>query len=170
MWDENSQARLTQVHPKLSQLVTSLHDQLEKEGIVIRVTQAFRSYEEQEKLYNQGRTTPGPIVTNAKPGSSWHNYGLAVDVCPFDAQGQPDWNVDHPSWKRIVEVGISLGLFSGTQFHSIKDTPHFQLTGSFPASPTDDVRSLYESSGLPSVWAAAFPTTPAADPDGEIAV
>lgn len=166
--NDASLARLSQVHPKLSNLIQQLASQLAAEGIDLHVTQGLRSFQQQADLYAQGRTKPGPIVTNAPPGHSWHEFGLAVDVVPFDAQGKPDWNADHPAWKRIVEVGISLGLFSGTQFHSIKDTPHFQLTGNFPTSPTDDVRSLYESSGLQAVWSAAFSVP--SDPDGEIAV
>lgn len=167
--DETSQARLSQVNPALADLIGKLHDQLAKEGIDLHVTQGLRSYDDQAALYAQGRTAPGPIVTNAPPGHSFHEFGLAVDVVPEDQHGNPDWNASDPTWKRIVEVGESLGLFSGTQFHSICDTPHFQLTGSFPDSPTDQVRELYENGGLSAVWAAAFPP-PMTDLNGEISV
>lgn len=39
----------------------------------------FRSFQEQTQLYAKGRTTQGPIVTRAKAGFSFHNYGLATD-------------------------------------------------------------------------------------------
>jgi len=164
----SSLARLSQVHPKLSELIQKLAELLAAEEIDLHVTQGLRSFQQQADLYAQGRTKPGPIVTKAPPGHSWHEFGMAVDVVPFDKEGHPDWNADHPAWKRIVEVGKSLGLFSGTDFHSIKDTPHFQLTGNFPDSPTDDVRSLMETSGLQAVWTAAFQIP--ADPDSERAV
>ena len=39
----------------------------------------LRTFEDQDKLYAQGRTKPGQIVTNARGGDSLHNYGLAAD-------------------------------------------------------------------------------------------
>lgn len=167
--NETSLARLSQVHPRLSALVQQLATQLAAESIDLHITQGLRSYADQAALYAKGRTAPGSVVTNAPPGHSWHEFGLAVDVAPFDQQGKPDWNVQHPAWKRIVELGIALGLFSGTQFHSIVDTPHFQLTGNFPASPTEEVRQLYASGGLRAVWQAAF-APPPPDVDSSIAV
>ena len=50
-------------------------------NVRLRITQALRTWDEQEELYAQGRTKKGKIVTNAKAGYSWHNYGLAIDVC-----------------------------------------------------------------------------------------
>lgn len=166
--NDTSLARLSQVHPKLKDLTIQLGGQLAIEGIDLHITQGLRSYDEQAQLYAKGRTVPGSIVTNAPPGHSWHEFGLAVDVVPFDQQGNPDWNPNHPNWKRIVELGIKLGLFSGTEFHSICDTPHFQLTGELPVSPDDATRSAYENGGLQGVWSIAFPVLP--DIDGEISV
>lgn len=159
--DSISIARLQLVHPVLAAKVTQMADLLAQEVIIIRVTQGLRLYADQLKLWQQGRDSAGNIVdgskvvTNAAPGHSWHEFGLAVDVAPF-VDGVPDWNVNHPSWKRIIAVGESLGLFSGTEFNSICDTPHFQLTGKFPASPTDEARDLLASAdGMHGVWRAA---------------
>jgi hypothetical protein len=45
-----------------------------------------RTMEEQAALYAKGRTKqPGKIVTKAKPGQSYHNYGLAFDWVPLKA-------------------------------------------------------------------------------------
>jgi len=160
MLDSISLQRLSQVHPVLSAKVQRLAELLAKESIEIRVTQALRNYADQLKLWQKGRDEHGnivdgsQIVTNAAPGHSWHEFGLAVDVCPFVGRS-PDWNLNHPAWKRIVEVGESLELFSGTQFHSICDTPHFQLTGKFPASPNDEVRTLLRNEGIEAVWKAS---------------
>lgn len=129
--------------------------QLEAEGIVIRVTQSLRPWATQEALYAQGRTAPGSIVTNAEPGFSWHNFGLAVDVAPFDG-ALPDWNITHPVWQRLVSVGDSLGLLSGAEWRTFPDWPHFQLTGRFPVTPDDEVRYLFKEGGLQAVWDAAF--------------
>ena len=47
----------------------------------MKITSGVRSFQAQGKLYAQGRTEPGKIVTRAKPGMSLHNYGLAADLC-----------------------------------------------------------------------------------------
>jgi peptidoglycan L-alanyl-D-glutamate endopeptidase CwlK len=150
--DANSEARLNMVHPALAAKVRQMADILDEQFITIRVTQGLRSMDEQAALYAQGRTTPGKIVTNALPGTSWHNFGLAVDVAPFDAEGQPDWNVNHPSWKNIVATGEGLGLFSGSKFRTFPDWPHFQLTGDLPVSPDDATRQAFKVGGLLAVW------------------
>jgi peptidoglycan LD-endopeptidase CwlK len=154
--DTVSEIRLSQVFPGLADKVRAMAAQLEAEGIDIRVTQSLRSMAEQEALYAQGRTEPGQIVTDARPGSSWHNYGLAVDVAPLTPQGV-DWNIAHPVWGRIVAVGTSLGLFAGAEFRTFPDWPHFQYVGTFPESPTAQAQQLFNSDGLAGVWHAAFP-------------
>jgi len=58
---------------------------LAKHGATAEVLSGLRSYQQQAALYAQGRTKPGKIVTNARPGSSWHNYGLAIDLGLFKA-------------------------------------------------------------------------------------
>jgi len=128
-----------------------------EEGIEIRVVQALRSWAEQAALYAKGRDANGNIVdksqvvTNARPGYSYHNFGLAVDVAPFDG-GIPDWNANHPVWKRIVQVGTSLGLAAGAEWRTFPDYPHFQFTGQLPMSPSDSVRAAYEVGGQEEIW------------------
>jgi peptidoglycan L-alanyl-D-glutamate endopeptidase CwlK len=153
--DAVSDSRLAQINPELAGKVRSLAALLADENIIIRVTQGLRSWNEQQALYAQGRTTPGKIVTNAPPGYSWHQFGLAVDVAPFNLEGQPDWNAEDPNWKRIIALGESLGLVSGSTFISCPDDPHFQLTGSWPVSPTDEVRSVFLNAGMLAVWVEA---------------
>lgn len=78
--------------------VTRLLDTLaacEKRGAVYVATTGYRSPAEQAKLYFQGRTVPGKIVTDARPGLSAHQYGIAVDVTAdvSPAPGlQPSWD------------------------------------------------------------------------------
>jgi hypothetical protein len=52
----------------------------EKRGAVYIATTGYRSPVDQAKLYFQGRTLPGKIVTDARPGLSCHQWGIAVDV------------------------------------------------------------------------------------------
>lgn len=97
------------------------------EGINVLITSTYRDMETQAALYNQGRTSPGKIVTNAKPGTSWHNYRCAFDFVPL-LDGKPDWN-DTNKFKRCGEIAESVGLEWGGNFSSFKDTPHCQYRG-----------------------------------------
>ena len=148
--DPISEARLDEVMPALAALIRQLSEQLAAENMTIRVTQGLRTWPEQNELYAEGRTLPGRIVTNAKAGQSWHNYGCAVDVAPFD-DGIPDWDLSHPAWMRIVMIGEALGLRSG---QSWKDEPHFEYTGTFPPDPPQEVKDLFASGGVQAVWSA----------------
>lgn len=155
--DPHSESLLAGVHPKLAEKVRLMADALSQENITIRVVQGLRSWAEQAVLYSKGRdmqgniVNPAQVVTHAKPGASWHNFGLAVDVTPFDGN-IPDWNATHPAWKRIVAVGESMGLVSGSIWRTFPDWPHFQLTGKFPVSPDDGVRDTFAEGGIDSVW------------------
>lgn len=156
--DQVSEARLGEVHPELAKRVRQMATMLEQESIIIRCVQGFRSWKEQDDLWHQGRDADGnvidksKVVTNAPAGHSWHNLALAVDVCPFD-NGLPDWDSNHPAWKRIVAVGESLGLVSGSKWRTFPDWPHFQITGKLPVSPDDSVRETFLNSGVKGVWA-----------------
>jgi peptidoglycan LD-endopeptidase CwlK len=151
-----SRSRLALVYPPLASLVMKM-----SEGLFfdIEVTQGLRTWIEQDALYAQGRNSPGQIVTHAAGGYSWHNFGLAVDIVPEDiAPGQPDWNLNNPAWSRMVSIAESLGLVSGAEWHGADlDTPHVQMTGKFPVSPSDEVRALYMlNQDITDVWKQAF--------------
>lgn len=89
-----------------------------------QIVSGYRSLEEQRQLYAQGRTPQeiaqrvskrgsGGSVTDAPPGSSAHNYGLAVD---FDNKairdlaaeigfGTVSWDLGHvewPGWQHLL--------------------------------------------------------------------
>ena len=95
------------------------------EGIDVRIISTVRSMDKQAKLYAQGRTTKGSIITNAPPGMSYHNYGWAVDVCIYK-NGKPDWRSKY--WNRIGEIGVEQGLIWGGNWTRLVDKPHFQLS------------------------------------------
>lgn len=94
------------------------------EGITIQILSGLRSYAEQEALYAKGRTTPGPKVTNARPGHSNHNFGIAFDVGVFEGS---KYLGDSPRYKAVGALGLQLGLDWGGNWKTIKDEPHFQL-------------------------------------------
>lgn len=92
----------------------------------IIITQGYRSIEEQNRLYSQGRTTSGKIVTNAKGGQSAHNYGLAFDFAPL-INGKIDWD-DIDKFKTVAAIGIKAGLRWGGDWIKSKDYPHLEYT------------------------------------------
>ena len=156
--DAISDSRLSLVHPLLRSRIISLVTQLEIEDIPIRVMQGVRTWDQQNALYAKGRNgVPGPIVTDAPAGSSWHNFGLACDIVPMDiAPGQPDWDTSHPAWQRIIALAPIYKLFSGSQFRTFPDWPHVQPV-EIPESPTDTDRQDFTDGGTISVWKQYFP-------------
>ena len=80
---------LTKCHPHLQKLAKELVTVCEKQGCPIGIGECFRTVQEQNRLYDQGRTKPGPVVTNA-PGSTYrsmHQWGVAFDVYRKDGKG-----------------------------------------------------------------------------------
>ena len=124
---ERAEKKLVGVHPLVSGKARQLIEQAYKEGINVIITQGLRTVEEQNELYAQGRTKPGKIVTNAKGGYSYHNFGLAFDFAVLNPDGSVNWNVDE-KWKRVGQLGKSLGLEWGGDWRDFPDYPHFQLT------------------------------------------
>lgn len=165
--DTISEARLAQVHPALAARIYRMANLLAPQ--TFRVAQGLRTFAEQAALYAQGRTAPGNIVTDADAGYSMHNYGFAVDCYPNNPDGTIDWGPSHPDWKAMEQCGVSVGLVSGANFIRLVDAPHFELSGRFPSSTTDEMRSLFASGGLQAVWdAAGIPavqTIPPPDPE-----
>lgn len=120
---------LNELHPYVNFLYQKLADKCQKQGIEILVTSTYRSVEEQDKLYAKGRTSSGNIVTNAKGGSSYHNFRLAFDCVPL-VNGKCAWDrID--IFNEIGSIGKSLGLEWGGDFNSIKDYAHFQWRAGF---------------------------------------
>lgn len=115
--------RLEDLDPIVEKMARALLVAAEHEGIHLLVTSTLRTYQEQADIYAQGRTRPGKRVTNARPGYSWHNFGLAFDVVPL-VYGKPVWNSN--CWSRIGALGRALGLTWGGDFSSLKDLAHFE--------------------------------------------
>lgn len=100
--------------------------EFDKFGYKVMIYQGYRSPEEQDYLYAQGRTRPGSIVTNAKGGYSYHNHGCAIDIV-FVENGRPSWAEHHP-WNLVGEFGRKHGFEWGGDWVSFKDRPHLEMT------------------------------------------
>ena len=97
----------------------------------VSVISGHRSFEEQADLYAKGRTAPGDVVTYARPGSSNHNFGTAIDFGIFaggkylDAR-EPGLTerVYRSIWNNIEAEGLRIDW--GGNWKRLKDTPHFE--------------------------------------------
>ena len=101
-------------------------------GAPLIITQTLRTDEEQEGLYAKGRTRPGPRVTKARGGQSWHNpMGLTGQARAFDVtfrtpEGGISWK---GPWATIGTLGESVGLAWGGRWPTFPDRPHFEDRG-----------------------------------------
>ena len=94
----------------------------------VKILSGSRTYAQQDALYAQGRTAPGKIVTNARPGRSWHNWRCAVDVVPL-RNGKPVWGTageDGKLWARVGALGEAAGLEWAGRWKSFRELAHFQ--------------------------------------------
>lgn len=133
--------------PDFLNKINLLLEEAKKEGLNVGIFEGFRSWDRQNKLYYQGRRNPGKIVTNSPAGYSWHNFGIAADIV-FKENGKWSWDLKH-DWKKLGEIGKSLGLEWGGSWKKLKDMPHFQ----FPVKINlGQARALYNKGGLPEVW------------------
>jgi LAS superfamily LD-carboxypeptidase LdcB len=125
-WDPVTDQRIKQLDPRVQQPATNFVNNTESQaGVQLRVTTGYRSVEEQNRLYNQGRTTPGNVVTNARGGQSYHNYGRAIDVVIME-DGQPNWQkrIDD----NVANIGIQQGFnWGGNWSGGFQDYPHFEM-------------------------------------------
>jgi len=141
MVDKISLERVGLLHPKIRQSVKNLIEAAEAKlpNTAIRIVQGIRTFPEQQALYDQGRSKPGKIVTNAKPGQSFHNFGLAIDFAilydkdkngiyetlswdtlkDMDKDGEADW-------MEVVDIFEDAGYTWGGRWSSIKDNPHLE--------------------------------------------
>jgi D-alanyl-D-alanine carboxypeptidase len=107
--------------------VTVLIQWCDLNNLSVQIASGYRSLEEQAELYAEGRTADqianrvslhgtGGSVTDAPPGTSAHNYGLAVDLSGPDVSsamtiaralgfGTISWDPDHlewPNWRSLL--------------------------------------------------------------------
>ena len=73
----------------------------------------------------------GGTVTNAIPGLSWHQWGLALD-CFWELRGKAEWSISAHDASGLngylvyASEAKKLGLTAGGYWQSLKDWPHVQ--------------------------------------------
>ena len=116
--------------------------------------------EDQRLIWMKGRNEdgevidPSKVVTQAPPGSSWHNFGLAVDSAFVG--NDPYWELLRKSdpieadnrWIDFGRVCRIHGLEWGGDFPNF-DGPHVQMRFGLSLK---DVQALYKIGGIESVF------------------
>ena len=122
---------MADLHPQLAEKVSKVLSVMTLLDHPMKIVQGVRSVEEQARLFAQGRTSPGKVVTNcdgvvkkSRHQLAADGFGHAVD-CAFVVGGQVVWE---GPWNLYGEVGKVLGLVWGGDFHSLVDRPHLELT------------------------------------------
>ena len=118
---------LSDLLPAVQAMCQAFLDACKAQGIDVLVTSTYRDNESQAAIYAQGRTTPGRIVTNAKPGQSFHNYRCAFDFVPI-VNGKAQWD-DTGLFTRCGVIAESVGLTWAGRWTSFKELAHCQHTG-----------------------------------------
>lgn len=141
MKDQKTLERIQLLHPKLRDEALELYDEIVASltgSAICRFAYTLRTFAEQDALFAQGRSKPGKVVTNAKGGQSYHNYGLAIDIVLIldkDKNGTfetASWDVKSDfdgdkkaDWMEVVQIFKRYGFEWGGDWKFL-DLPHFQ--------------------------------------------
>ncbi|MFG6115889.1 M15 family metallopeptidase [Halobacillus sp. MO56] len=124
----------TKLHPTVAEKRDQLVARAEEKGIEVVITEGFRTIEEQEAIYERGRSEEGNIVTYAEGGESYHNYGLAIDFALRNKNEKVIWDTEYDGngngksdWMEVVAIAKDLGFDWGGDWRRFKDYPHFQM-------------------------------------------
>ena len=140
-----SDRNIADLDPVLQPLAQKFIETCKESGITVILTETYRSSADQDADYAKGRTTDGGIITNARGGQSPHNCttdigapaSKAFDFAIIADNGRLDWDASDAAWTTAISIGESLGLVSGSTWHSIKDWPHFELPNFKPPTIGD---------------------------------
>lgn len=111
-------------------------------GLNVALFEALRSPDRQDWLFGQGRTREGNKVTNARAYQSWHQYGLAADLC-FKEAGGWVWRKNAP-WDKVHAI------FHKHGFETLKfEQAHVQITGGMLVSKA---MRIAQKDGLLALW------------------
>lgn len=141
----------TKLHPELQIIAAEFEKRCKASGLNVLITETYRSKQEQDAIYAQGRTTPGNIVSNAKYPLSPHCWGVAFDFCR-NVRGS-EYDDSDGFFRKCGEIGKSLGLFWGGDFKSFVDKPHLELKKFLP---NNSVKTLQTQYGTPDKFIASW--------------
>ena len=131
------------LHPVLRACIPKILKRCGNAGLPVLVTETFRTKEEQDALYWQGRTSPGPIVTNVKWPKSAHCWGVAFDFCR-NIRGK-EYDDSDGFFEKVAEIAKPFGLTWGGDWKNFVDKPHLELTQFLPGSSVNTLIHQYST-------------------------
>jgi peptidoglycan L-alanyl-D-glutamate endopeptidase CwlK len=121
-----------------------------------RLTYVLRTFAEQDALFKIGRrgVAGERKVTNAKGGQSYHNYGLAFDICLIIDGKKASWDTSsdfdqdlESDWNECVKIAKKHGFEWGGDWIRFKDLPHFQMTFGYKVG---ELKALHDAKKVDS--------------------
>ena len=155
--------------PPFAEIVAKFDAKARSYGFFVYET--FRSVDQQLEIWKKGRelqngvwviVDANQVATKARPGSSLHQYGLAIDYLPdgdltkqgvqwswADTMKNPSGKIIPVPWAAVGNISVSTGLEWGGNWKAIKDLPHHQLSYGFTAA---QLFQIIMAEGLEGVW------------------
>lgn len=126
--DERSEGNISTLVPELQKaLRVWFRDKVlpwcKQQGLECKIICGTRTIAEQDALYAKGRTTAGPKVTNARGGSSLHNFAIAADLGLFKDGKYLESDVKYDALNKAC--GNPTGCEWGGSWKSLHDAPHY---------------------------------------------
>jgi len=170
----------------LEYLFPPFREQVEKVITIVKpanfaVFETLRSLSRQLEIYKKGRelqngvwvvVNPKEVATKAPPGSSFHAYGIAVDMVPHIHAAniklglQWSWEdydltksgIQVIPWNILLAAYRKCGLVAGGDWKKFPDLPHAENSYGFKYS---ELYPILTSDGLPAVWKKLLTKVPA---------
>jgi peptidoglycan L-alanyl-D-glutamate endopeptidase CwlK len=122
VWDSYSRERILTLNPAIQQMTINFIVEMQAHGMNLRISQAFRTNEEQDRLYNRSRNgNTEPWATDARGGESYHNYGMAIDVVEI-INKETNWQFNK-AW--VADIAMQYGFEWPLP---VDDPCHFQVS------------------------------------------
>jgi peptidoglycan L-alanyl-D-glutamate endopeptidase CwlK len=169
--------------PPFAVQLRAFEERLHDAGLLFYLFCGLRTWDEQAAEYAKGRTTPGPpcahkgesrprpvgscpmhplgnIVTKARPGESWHCFGLAADYVLDGMIEKPgiqwSWNLKadlnadgHNDWEQMAQIAKECGLESAWYWVNFPEAPHVQNRFGLTLA---QAQGFFAIGGLARVW------------------
>ena len=118
--------RLEDLTPDTLDVARRFIEAAEGQGLKTKVISTLRTCSDQAKIYAQGRTEPGAIISGASGCRSWHVWGRAFDLLILDEKGSAVTDGKDPRYDKLGEIGRDFGLIWGGHFAWGRDAVHFE--------------------------------------------
>ena len=150
---ETRDASLDKLAPFFRDKLASALKEANDAGLNVYLFEGYRTPERQQWLWEAGRIRKDePVVTNAKPWQSWHQYALAGDCVFKDPVGKWTWK---GPWDDLTKIMHRHG------FESLSwERPHFQITGGLTWL---QARNIAVHQGMLALWSTVEQSIRVAD-------